>query len=449
MHLGALLAGPVAQNNTPPNLFPHFFHPRCGAVPRNSLGKAHVVQMQRFIAAAGPILHTVTNLEVSLYQAIDTEDRHCVPKKDIAAVLAPIASACPLVHTLKLTGSIRKTAMAACGAAFKHLTSLEVVSMPDSDLELLSECFPQVTSTRITVFADWNDVPDKPDYYEAGITSCKTLTCLDVGSGSMGEDLWQALPHSLRELHMGTFLARGEEYGDYDGENGEELGSTIPAGLQLPSLRAVHFESEHMPLCLLADLLRAAPQLQSLALRDVLVPCSAEQIPNLVFLHEYLATRGLVVGENAEPRYRPGKPGPGLMLHFETFEGTSSSEFLSSLPVFERFGRVSLDVAEQPQLADLARVFPALRTLSIHSPSVWLAASAFSSLVVFPSLQILDLLELPNSYPVIVLMHLCAKLPLLQQLNVSGMDHFDPNTRVLKEVLEALGRGTVLNGRKW
>lgn len=405
--------------------------------------------MQRFIAAAGPILHTVANLEVSLYHTIYGDDRHCVPEKDIAALLAPIASACPLVQTLKLTGSIQKTAMAAFGATFKHLTSLEVVSMPDSDLELLSECFPQVTSTRITVFADWDDVPDKPDYYEAGITSCKTLTCLDVASSSMGADLWQALPHSLRELHMGTFLACGDEYGDYTGEVGEELGSTIPAGLQLPNLREVHFQSNHMPLCLLADLLRAAPQLQSLALRDVLVPCSAEQIPNLVFLHEYLATRVLVVGENAEPHYRPGKPGPGLMLHFETLEGTSSSEFLSSLPVFERFLRVSLDVVEQPQLADLARVFPALRTLSIHSPSVLLAESNISSLIIFPSLQILNLLEYKNSHSVIVLMYLCAKLPLLQQLNVSGMDHLDPDSQVLKEVLEAWGRGTVVNCRKW
>lgn len=417
-------------------------------MPENCVGEAQIQHMQRFLAAAAPFLRTITHLEISLHQTVFSTKRIHVDEANMAAVLAPLADACPMVQTLKLTGSIRNTAMAALGTAFKHLITLEVEAMPECDLQLLAECFPQVTATRLTLIADWDGNPDKPAYYQEGITSCPTLTYLDVGGGALTAELWQALPSGLQELHMGNFIARGDEYGDYEGETAEELGSTIPAGLQLPNLRAFYFEDNRMPLCFLADLLRSAPQLQSITVRNVLVPCDASQLPDLLLVHKRLAG-GLKVAEDVQWQDMGGEPGPALLLHFETQEGSSSREFLLSLPVFEHFVRVSLEVKEPPQLADLVRVFPGLSTLQIRKPSEWMSEEDLLCLTVFPALQILDLLERPCRLNILQLGVVCAHIPLLQQLNVKGIFHLSAHTEILMRLLHMLGDRVVLNGRRW
>ncbi|MEW5308981.1 MAG: hypothetical protein WDW38_000898 [Sanguina aurantia] len=434
--------------------------------------------MQRFLAAAGPALYNITTLQISIHQHYDDEDSETASVEQIAAVLSPLSEACPLVHTLRLVGDLGSPLLSLLGASFRNLTSLHTVAMPGETLQQLPALFPQATSTRVEIFSKHSDTPDKPEYHEDAITACPTMTCLDVDFHAFTPGTWWCLPdmYSLQQLRFGSYCAR-DMHTDHPEHKKSwcELGSTIPAELQLPGLTEVHYRSDAMPLCLLAALLRAAPKLRSITLRDVLVPCSLDQIPDLVFVHEHLA-KGLQVEETTQIRHRPGMPGPGLMLRFKevslivpypgdsdddavpplpavppvpaaAVDGASSSAFFAALPVFQHFTRVALEIVEQPQFADLARSFPGMMTLGVHSASEWFSSSGNTrSLTLFPALQILDLFHLKSKLSMFELGYVCVAIPSLQQLNVVENNSDYAEQQTIKNALQAVGSRIVFNG---
>ncbi|MEW5298371.1 MAG: hypothetical protein WDW36_001503 [Sanguina aurantia] len=446
---------------------------KAGQAPSNHVGPRHVAQMQRFLAAAGPALRSITTLQISIHQFTDDEFASNASVEQIAAVLGPLAEACPLVHTLRLVGDLGSPLLSTLGASFRNLTSLHTVAMPAETLQQLPALFPRATSTRVEIFSEHSDTPDKPEYHEDEVAACPTMTCLDVNSHALVESTWRCLPEGLQQLRFGSYCACDMHTGhpSHRGNAWEEFGSTIPAELQAPELTEVHYRSDRMPLCLLAALLRAAPKLRSVSVSDVGVPCSLDQIPDLVFVHERLA-KGLQVEAATQKRRRSGTRAPSLMLHFQDaaivvpegeegtdgddyggFEGppardgSASPAFFAALPVFERFTRVALAVLEQPSIAHLARAFPRMLTLGVHRGSAWFSGSSICSLTLLSALQILDLVHLQSKLSLFELGYLCLAIPSLRQLNVDDSCATYAEELSVKEGLQAVGSKIVFNGR--
>lgn len=416
-------------------------------VTTNHLGFGHVRQIQRFITIAGPALHSVKTLELELCQDVH-HPSSSVSEEEVAGVLSPLAGICSLMTTLVVIGDIGSTLLEEFGDACSGLVNLQTVDLPSVTLEELGEVLPKITCTSIKLFGRYYRHCDRPAFYDQAVSFCATLSVLDVGVHWLPAETWRALPPVLTELHMGAQTLLGDSEAMFlDEDPIEDLESILPEGLLLPSLKTVGFNTEHMPLCLLASLIRSAPKLCSIAINDVWVPCSADQIPDLVLLHDRLSTGALVACNNSG-RFdeEDGEPGGGLMLFLSSPQTEAGLEspaqaFLSGLPVFDGFRRLRLAIEEQPPLAELARALPAMTTLCIHASSTWLTRGGLPSLVAFPDLRILHIESTAIYFSPLDLGLLCARLPALKHLTL-GMWSEDCDT--LMEALRQWGRKLVV-----
>lgn len=394
--------------------------------------------------AAGPSLQTVRTIDLSLnvQDQYHWHDDYGTSDFDIAAVLVPLAHICPTLQHLRVSGEIGSPLLAAFGAACIQLTSMDIEDLPVYTSQRLSELLPQVTSTRMTLKLRNGDYQDSLDSYHLALSSCSTLTRLDIPGIALTAKLWRALPPSIQELHIGP-----HDYGipieevfppsDADG--------SMPGGLQLPNLKEVVFQDSLMHLSQLARILRAAPRMQRVGTHDVWVPCRVDQIPDLVLVNQRMAA-GLVVSHSCVYRHPDHKHGEGLVLQLKGLSDngpeSAASLFLASLPVFEQILNIRLGDFTLPQAAQLARAFCRLRMLgSFSTEEAHLDSSSFPCLAVFPSLEILSL---SYWYSAAELAALCLCIPSLRYLNVS----LSPADREpLIEILDAWGRDVVVSKR--
>lgn len=361
--------------------------------------------MQSFISTAGPALDTVTtlNLVVSQYDYDYESDKDSI-QDQFTALLRPLVQLCPLLQHLKVSGDVSPRLLAVLGTACKNLSRLETKAVPFGTLRELQEVLPSITSTHMILFGNTHDAYDCLIDYAKIISSSPTLHHLDIGQNDMIPEIWRALPACLQQLHIGKIL-------DPDGAE-----SGPPAcGLQLPSLQEVHFAHGEMPLSELAILLRAAPRLHSITMNAVTVPCTLDQIPDLVAVHHRLSA-GLTVKQRFLRSCEQG-----LLLCLKNLEDTHpdspASKFVASLPVFQHYRSLGLETVEQPLLSNLTRAFPDVRMLGIHRR---IESSSFPCLMAFPSLQSLSFSSRStNTFTAADLAVLCMQLPALQFLGTN------------------------------
>lgn len=403
----------------------HLFHPlpcsthssKPHAAERdiNQLGFQHLQQSQNFLLAAGPALQSVTTLDLELagtfrldYKLEEPETRLEL-EKEMGTLLGPLPKLCPLVRTLKVTGDVGAPLLAAFGALCEHLTCLDAANLDPSTAERLHELLPRVTVTHLRLYDRDYQCIRRITALLPAISTCRTLTTLDIPDHELTEQVCRALPPSIQELHVGN------------GCGSWNMGGVVPRGFHLPSLRVVTGPG-YFPLCKLANLLRAAPNLQYIEMCDVMVPCSGKQIPDLVLLHARISA-GLVVKNTHEDSPHP----EGVMLQLmdspdlsETrYQPSVIMDFMQRLPVFELFRNVSLGKVEPSQLASLARVFPRMQMLYVSGVT---QSSKLYSLAVL-SLQTLELRVEWTRLTALELGMLCFHIPSLQHLYVSAVGH--------------------------
>lgn len=405
----------------------------------------HVAQVQRFIKAAGPALHSVTTIRIKVSQEEHWTESCEIPGKQIAAVLSPFANICTKVKKLKVIGSVGAPLLAAFGASCKHLTSLETVDVPSENMERLGELLPRVTSTRMVLFAPENlekdrcegaDEEDQVKWFLPVISSCQTLTSLDTGHEFLSEDAWLALPSSLRKLHIVTHC---------ETEDLEESG--LPTGLQLPNLQEFHTYSQHMPLCLLAGVLRVAPLLRAVCVNAVETSCCVDMIPDLVLLSQRLSSSLVITprgwGCGYLQRMKDRDNGKQVVLRITDLEADPSNsqmlQFASKLPVLECVWGLEVENVEQSLLAHFARAFPKLRTLRVDAV---IESGNLPNLAVFTQLQAVDFAAHGNTFSASELEATCLLIPSLvfiDSTTLSGQDCGD-----MMAALLAQGRDVVV-----
>lgn len=325
-----------------------------------------MIQLQEFMAATGPALCTVTTFSIRL-----PEKRFGLfwgSWEETAAVLSALVQACSQVQLLKIRGDVGAPLLAVFGASCHSLHSLEAKDVPCRTLEALSQLLPHVTSTRMSLVGDEYEDGDKPEYFRKAIMSCPTLVQLDTGGHGIVDEIWRLLPSCLQELIFGEHL-ESDDGEDEVADDGFDTNLQIPQNLLLPNLRDIRYLGSHIPLCLLASLLRIAPNLQRIAINDVWVTCSADQIPDLVLVHQRLCAGLVVIDDPEEVREIPRVGEGGIVLVLRELVGAEPSSpaslFLSGLPVFEQFMSIKLQAADQPLLPTLARAFPRLKYLKV------------------------------------------------------------------------------------
>lgn len=223
-------------------------------------------------------------------------------RTDTATILGPLANLCPSLTTLIISGDVGTPLLTAFGSACKKLTILDVTDVPLATCAKLSQLFPQVTSTRLSLLAPLGALEDQGEnsnwvgFYRSMICSCSTLVSLDAGGNDLLQADWRALPGSLRKLTLRP--PRCDAFQDDDTPNLPDPEPNLgpSAGVVLSNLRLVVIShpKETMHISLLARILHAAPHTQIMDLHNIYVPCREVLIPDLVFVHKALLEGGHV-----------------------------------------------------------------------------------------------------------------------------------------------------------
>lgn len=131
---------------------------------------SHVSQLQWFIATAGPALLTVSTLTLELPK--ERHGQYVGGEDDTAALLSPLASLCPALRTLGISGKVGVPLLAAFGVSCEQLTNLEVTDVPSHTLETMmhQNALPRITSTRLHLFGDEYEDEDSPEDFEGAIS---------------------------------------------------------------------------------------------------------------------------------------------------------------------------------------------------------------------------------------------------------------------------------------
>lgn len=391
-----------------------------------------VRQMQLFIKAANPALHTVTSLDLTscAWEAgCSCDGCSCGNDgvRDVTAIFWPLASVLPRLQLLKVSGDCEAVLLGEFGGACPALTSLEAVNLPVAALERLSELAPHVTSTRMTLFHP-DDDDDGDDHegesgviepYRNAIRSCHTLVSLDVGQHALSAEDWRSLPCSLQQLSLAIPDSRDDT---------PDLGP--PFGVTLPNLEEVLSSAgANVSLDLLANLMRAAPNLQHLDVCCIWLTCSLAYIPDLKLVDQRLAAGFRLQSVS----------GHGVQLEIYDTEdaAVSASIFASQLPVLEQFRSVRYELAEH-LCSDMTRAFPRLQLLTVISP---IDSSIFLHLAAFPLLRELELLDRPRA-SLLELGALCWQLPSLRYF---GVVLSDSDEQALAAVLKFWGSKVSVN----
>ncbi|MEW5298372.1 MAG: hypothetical protein WDW38_000896 [Sanguina aurantia] len=403
-----------------------------------SLSVSHTRQVSHFLASAGSCLTTVTELHVTL-QSNDTG--FFITAADAATALGPLARACPRLQQLVVTGDVGPSLLAIFGAACSGLTTLEACKVGPHTAERLAELLPHVTATCMALVSLEDQDGGDPEAYIPAIRACSTLVSLDIGIHPLTREMWGALPPCLETLHAGDPGDHPASVGLDQAAEDPRAAGPCPAWPTLPNLVHLCMFAYHMPISLLASLLRATPNLSSMWVGEVWAPRSVDQIPDLSQVHARLK-EGLDI-KQIFPLAVSHKEGLILQLRDVPGEGDESDpatalSFVNSLPVFEHFVSVGLQTVEPMLLPALARAFPRLVMLSIATP---VQSGGLPCLAVFPGLQILNLSSSRNGFSALQVGAMCLQFPLLQQLAVRspGMDSKD-----LKRVLRTWGRSIAL-----
>lgn len=248
----------------------------------------HINQMKLFLTAMGPLLMSVTALEVTMrfessrtvtHQS-NTAAGHShetvvqplegasggVSLAACESIVSLITAACPNVLRFGASGNLGGFVLRKFASSWPKLTKLEIMEevLPARVLTGLFKLLP-----HLTLFKMKGAVTEASDLACSHmLSSCASLTHLFVGWGILGVE-GVVLPAGLREVCC------------------TDIPAMIPIGLQLPTLARLHLTDTVtgiLEIQLLASLLRAAPRLRKLSSSQYRVnsiyvgPCTAGEL---------------------------------------------------------------------------------------------------------------------------------------------------------------------------
>lgn len=362
--------------------------------------------------------------------------------EDIAAILSPLSDTCPDLHHLEVSGDIGSPLLEAFGTACKQLTTLAATDVPAATLERLSELLPRIKTTHVSVSSrDQNFVEHgvvRLSTYRLAISSCSTLTRLDVPGDQMTAEDWRALPSCTTELVWST--APSLQYVDKHFHRA----CGPPLGVKLPNLTKLTFSHRafRMSVFMLANLLRAAPQLSCLGTGDLWARCGVDSIPDLAFIHSHNTAYLVSVCSNKAAGQKSQSPAVfasrelRLCLLDTQAPNPCLAQFLARLPVLPKFISLLLTGAwssEQPLLPAIARSFPGVLHLQIVPK---FEGSSLPCLKAFPLLRAVSFMT-KSAFSPLELGALCLQVPSLKYVGVWQMSAADQQS--VRAVLLAWG----------
>lgn len=313
-------------------------------------------------------------------------------------MLAILATACPALQQLQVSGQMTREVLAAFGSSCKRLSSLRIMSGLSTDtIEKLHLIMPQLTHCHLSIPDDWLSQPNRHSFRPVGpccksLSSCTTLTHLDIAIGActLSCSDWSALPPALIELKcaLQTF--------SFDGEQPAAVACLQPLS-KLQNLVCHCTRSGKRSPAILVAALRLAPSLQNLILSNVWkraqqgdgeltwipMSCQLSTIPDLVSLHSRISA-GLKV--TYTPNGVHGFQGINISLFDDNYYDTAiqnienvfsgseeeEEEQESDVITIDKYVKISKFLAHLPPLPSFTHL--TLSVLCLQEPFSWTAA---------------------------------------------------------------------------
>lgn len=388
-------------------------------------------------------IRSITHLEIHVQPTNESSS------EEVAVVLSQLATACPALQHLRVTGELGRAFLATLGASCSKFRCLEVMlGVSCVDMHDLHLILPGLTECRLEAFHLPGDDDDWFPTRDCCLTllTCTTLTRLDIGTSQPTRAMWQAFPASLKELCCcATYGVTGVG----------RMNCVTHFSCMCDPL------ANFVELSCLVEVLRLMPNLKVLVLAwkgdendgpsisKVFSRCAACIIPDLKYLHN-LVCSGLQVSSQMCSTLGVGVYFEGICLSLcvdsdddDGDEIEDMVEFISLLPPCPEI--LGLDIVMetcQPSILSLtqsiAAVFPNLQALRLQLPGGWISSRDLQYLGVFTSLQHL-FLDPAHVSPAMMAM-LCVRLSQLKSIQVCLCPEFtDPDCEELDMLLKDWG----------
>lgn len=216
------------------------------------------VKLVHFVQEMGASLHTITSLELHVHVVFHEGQS----TSELDAALAMLFRSCPALTSLNSEEQLSVPIMTSLGQACMSLSSLNIPCPEESNtariqkaMVLLPTLLPQLTS--LTFQQRHPQHPDHSqhstiDYKLPDVSNHTGVRTMDLQGHVLRAESWARLPHQLQHLRS-EYLSEGPSV------CADEAGLAVCA-----SLLSIKTHFVDMPLPALAQLLRAAPSLQTL-----------------------------------------------------------------------------------------------------------------------------------------------------------------------------------------
>lgn len=169
-------------------------------------------QLSAFVANTSHALCSVKSLALILPPATGSSEQVAAIEDANAAVLSPLAAACPQLQQLTVTGPIAATFLQQLGASCKKLTHVwaNLTHLSSPTLQSMCKLLPHLTSltalsppqifSRFTAHRWPSNSSEHVDAICTVLNACPSLASFDTGSIKITRDIWRSLPTGLQTL---------------------------------------------------------------------------------------------------------------------------------------------------------------------------------------------------------------------------------------------------------
>lgn len=347
----------------------------------------HSAQLHSFLEELGPSLSNLTRLHITLPKTEGCDSVDTAATLAATELLLPLASLCPLLVELRVTGRYGTGLLQAFGALCPKLTSLHTVltNITTGTLEHLGTLLPHLTSLVVLTCGAhemlYTHIKAREDERIAAccaaLRACPKLLSFEDTCAQMKEQVWDALPHGLQSCIT---------LGIHDNVNAR-IPIPVPKWRQHPSVRRLTLTCGCVSLHQLVLFLSATPGLSVLVIEREELFCptrSTDGLAEEMCLVDARMVAGLVIaGREVGACSKTAHPiSIELHLHLDSLEEMPS--FLTdSMPALPSFPRLTLTgssvrtgdvfvVSRKIQLdfSQVPRVFPCLQELKLQTLDV-------------------------------------------------------------------------------
>lgn len=348
---------------------------------RHAASLKHTERLGIFIAQLGPSIKSVKLLHITLGSSTGHDICETADTIAATAMLLPLASACPLIQRLAVTGRMGPSFLQAFGTLCPQLTSLRasLTNLAPSTLALLSTLLPNLTSLcmlpsrpyyhNMIRFFYGDDTRQPADHVLSNaaaciaLKSCPQLQHFDTAFYDMTEEVWAALPPGLVSC---TTAGAGHGH--------RNIPSPLPEWQPHVGLHSIGITAETLLLPELAQLLTSAPNLAFVVLnvhktQSVFACSSAGLEENLTCLNKRMEAGLAFVTRKSGPVFSPTPT--EMVLSYVLAPGSSVSSFMAaSMPALAGFTRLQFYGTVDNTAGDLAhlpRIFPSLQEVGFQN----------------------------------------------------------------------------------